>query len=206
MVKLGKKAKYHDPEFVWAITVGPTALKFLNSNKLGAEYQNDMFVGDINNGYLYHFKLDVLRTELLAPTGENLVNGAVTPQKLPTLIFGQGFGGITDLKVGPDGYLYISTFPGSIYRIVPTSVVKTNQSFSATPKPSALNNSTNVEIGKNIYIMGVKGSKSYSPSRLTINVGDTVTWTNSDVIAHTVTSGKDWETQTKVESLIQEGC
>src|SRR6478672_9708498 len=27
LVKLGKKAKYHDPEFVWAITVGPTALK-----------------------------------------------------------------------------------------------------------------------------------------------------------------------------------
>jgi glucose/arabinose dehydrogenase/plastocyanin len=194
LVKLGKKAKYHDPEFVWAITVGPTALKFLNSNKLGAEYHNDMFVGDIDNGYIYHFKLDVGRTELLAPTGENLVNKAVTPQKLPTLIFGQGFGGVTDLQVGPDGYLYVLTFPGSIYRIVPTSVAKPALSATSTPKPSASTNSTNstnVEVGKNIYIMGVKGTKSYSPGRLTIGVGDTVTWTNSDVIAHTVTSGKD---------------
>ena len=83
-----------------------------------------MFVGDIDNGYIYHFKLDVGRTELLAPTGEDLVNKAVKPQNLPTLIFGQGFGGITDLQVGPDGYLYALTFPGSIYRIVPTSVAK----------------------------------------------------------------------------------
>ena len=28
-------------------------------------------------------------------------------------------GGITDLQVGPDGYLYVLTFAGSIYRIVP---------------------------------------------------------------------------------------
>jgi hypothetical protein len=31
---------------------GTTALKFLNSTKLGKQYQNDMFVGDYNNGNL----------------------------------------------------------------------------------------------------------------------------------------------------------
>ena len=35
-------------------------------------------------------------------------------------VLGSGFdGGITDLQVGPDGYLYVLTFVGSIYRIVP---------------------------------------------------------------------------------------
>ena len=37
------------------------------------------------------------------------------------ILFGTGFGGITDVKVGPDGYLYVLTFQdeGSIFRIVP---------------------------------------------------------------------------------------
>ena len=35
---------------------------------------------------------------------------------------GQGFGVITDMQVGPDdGYLYILTLNGSIYRILPIS-------------------------------------------------------------------------------------
>ena len=35
---------------------------------------------------------------------------------------GQGFGVITDIQVGPDdGYLYILTLQGSLYRIVPNS-------------------------------------------------------------------------------------
>jgi hyaluronate lyase len=33
------------------------------------------------------------------------------------VIFGTGFGGITDLKVGPDGLLYVVSFSGSIYVI-----------------------------------------------------------------------------------------
>ena len=36
-------------------------------------------------------------------------------------IFDKGFGGITDLEVGPDGYLYVvSIGKGSIYKIVPS--------------------------------------------------------------------------------------
>ena len=33
------------------------------------------------------------------------------------ITFGQGFGVITDPKIGPDGYLYILGYDGSIYRI-----------------------------------------------------------------------------------------
>jgi hypothetical protein len=36
------------------------------------------------------------------------------------MIFGEGFKGITALKIGPDGYLYIgSHLGGTIFRIVP---------------------------------------------------------------------------------------
>jgi hypothetical protein len=57
LVDFGGKGKYKVPEFIWFQTVAPTALKFLNSTKLGKQYQNDLFVGDYNNGNLYHFKL-----------------------------------------------------------------------------------------------------------------------------------------------------
>ena len=36
-------------------------------------------------------------------------------------MFGSNFGGISDLSVGPDGYLYVVSFgEGRIYRVVPT--------------------------------------------------------------------------------------
>ena len=65
LVDFDGKGKYRSPEFVWKYTVGPTALKFLNSDKLGKQYENDMFVGDVNNGRIYHFKLNDNRTGLL---------------------------------------------------------------------------------------------------------------------------------------------
>jgi aldose sugar dehydrogenase len=119
LVDFGGKGKYRAPEFIWFQTVAPTALKFLNSTKLGKQYQNDMFVGDYNNGNLYHFKLNQNRTGLVL--GNTLADKiANTPEDAKPVIFGTGFdGGITDLQVGADGYLYVLTFAGSIYRIVP---------------------------------------------------------------------------------------
>src|SRR5712692_4006561 len=58
LVTFGGKGVYRAPEFSWLPTIGPTALKFLNSAKLGSQYQNDMFVGDVNTGNLYYFKLN----------------------------------------------------------------------------------------------------------------------------------------------------
>jgi len=40
--------------------------------------------------------------------------------ELSAITFGTGFeGGITDIETGPDGYLYILSFGGQLYRIVP---------------------------------------------------------------------------------------
>jgi aldose sugar dehydrogenase len=112
------KAKYSDPEFVWKQTVAPTALKFLNSTKLGSQYANTIFVGDVKTGNLYNFKLDADRKQLLLkPPLEDKV--ADTPDEIQSAVFGQGFGVITDIQVGPDGYLYILGINGNIYRIVP---------------------------------------------------------------------------------------
>jgi aldose sugar dehydrogenase len=120
LVDFGGKGKYRAPEFIWFKTVAPTALKFLNSDKLGKQYQNDMFVGDIKKGNLYHFDLNQARTGLvLNGTLSNKISNTASDSQ--PIIFASGFDeGITDIQVGPDGYLYILAFAGSIYRITPS--------------------------------------------------------------------------------------
>jgi glucose/arabinose dehydrogenase len=123
LVDFDGKGKYSAPEFVWRYTVGPTALKFLNSDKLGKEYENDMFVGDIHTARIYHFELNNDRTELTLndPLDDRIANSTI---ELQDIIFGQGFGA-SDIEVGPDGYLYIvSITHGAIYRIVPHNSVQ----------------------------------------------------------------------------------
>jgi aldose sugar dehydrogenase len=121
LVDFGGKGKYRAPEFTWFKTAAPTALKFFDSSKLGKQYQNDMFVGDIKKGNLYNFDLNQARTGLVLNGTLSSKISNTTNDSQP-VIFASGFEeGITDLQVGPDGYLYVLTFAGSIYRIVPSS-------------------------------------------------------------------------------------
>ena len=101
---------YADPKFSWLNTVGPTALVFLNSARLGVEYRNDLFAGDINNGNLYRFKVNTARNgfDFTSPGLSDLV--ADSNAEFQEVLLGTGFGGITDLKVGPDGLLYVLSF------------------------------------------------------------------------------------------------
>jgi aldose sugar dehydrogenase len=113
------KGKYHLPQFTWFTKVVPTGLAFLNSDSIGNIYRNDMFVGDVKNGNIYHFKLNAYRTGLLLPPGPIADGIANTNDSINQILFGIGFGAITDIKVNPyDGYMYILTFNGAIYKIV----------------------------------------------------------------------------------------
>jgi len=47
-------------------------------------------------------------------------------------------------------------------------------------------------ITNKVTIVGIKGTNSYDPNPIYIKAGDTATRINADVIAHTVTSGKDY--------------
>ena len=122
LVDFGGAGAYRDPEFSWQIPVGVTAMNFLNSPALGPQYENDLFVGDINHGRLYHFDLNQDRTGLIL---EGVLEDKVAANvgELSSVIFGTGFRSVTDIEVGPDGYLYILLFgPGKIFRIAPADV------------------------------------------------------------------------------------
>jgi aldose sugar dehydrogenase len=106
LVDFGGNGKYSMPEFTWNATIGVTALSFFNSPKLGELYENDLFVGDFHNGNIYHFELNKKRSALIL---QNQLSDKIaeTNKELEEVTFGRGFGGITDIQVGPDGYLYV---------------------------------------------------------------------------------------------------
>jgi glucose/arabinose dehydrogenase len=112
---------YADPVFSWLRSEGVTDMEIFNSTSLGEEYAYNMFVGDINNGNLYFFTINGNRSGLDLggiPGLEDFV--ANNSEELNAVILGRGFsGGITDIQTGPDGYLYILTFSGDLYRVVP---------------------------------------------------------------------------------------
>jgi glucose/arabinose dehydrogenase len=143
LVTFGGKGKYRAPELTLYQEIGPTAVKFLNSTRLGKQYQGDMFVAGFHDGKIYHFKLNQDRTGLIL-NGSLATKVAYNTTQLQPLVFGQGFGGITDIEVGPDGYLYVlslseggnscndvyyvgpcisytSSLQGTIFRIVPSN-------------------------------------------------------------------------------------
>jgi glucose/arabinose dehydrogenase len=119
---------YADPVFSWKDQIGVTDIEFLNSSKLGDKYANNIFVGDINNGNLYYFEVNDRRTGLKFDDDNNNNNRhhigltdfvADNKDELSTIVFGTGFGRITDIETGPDGFLYILSYQdGKIYRIV----------------------------------------------------------------------------------------
>jgi aldose sugar dehydrogenase len=129
---------YADPVFSWKDQIGVTDIEFLNSSKLGDKYANNIFVGDINNGNLYYFEVNDRRTGLKFDDDNNNINSssnrrsnhhnhptgltdfvADNKDELSAIVFGTGFGRITDIETGPDGFLYILSYQdGKIYRIV----------------------------------------------------------------------------------------
>jgi aldose sugar dehydrogenase len=147
---------YADPKFSWLNTVGPTAIVFLDSTTLGASYENDTFVGDINNGNLYRFKPNGMRNGLVF-SGAGLADlVADNNAELDETIIGTDFAGITDLKVGPDGRLYVVSFgDGKIYAISSGASL----SFGVAALPSA-----EVGVAYNVDLNITGGNPPYTVS------------------------------------------
>jgi aldose sugar dehydrogenase len=115
------RGHYSEPEFAWNDSKGVTSIKFLDTEKLGEEYKNDIFVGDAN-GTLYHFELNKDRTglELAGALSDKIAND---DSELKNSIVAHGLNTITDIKVGPDGYVYVLSFAGKIYKVSPKDTI-----------------------------------------------------------------------------------
>jgi glucose/arabinose dehydrogenase len=130
---------YRDPEFVWNATVGVTDIELFNSDKLGEQYKNDMFVASIVDENLYRFELNENRTELrlCGLLADKIANKPIEQEQS---VIAHGFGSITDIETGPDGYLYLAAvkeyYPdfdssGIVYKVIP---------MANSTSPSEINN------------------------------------------------------------------
>jgi glucose/arabinose dehydrogenase len=123
LVEFGGHGKYSAPEFTWEDNIAPTAIEFLDSDKLGEQYTNDMLVGSFLEGNIYHFDLTSNRSGLEL---DNMLQDKIanSPEEVEGILFGKGFGTITDIEVSPDGNLYVLTGirsdNGKLYRISPS--------------------------------------------------------------------------------------
>jgi aldose sugar dehydrogenase len=129
LVDFNGKGKYSEPEFIWNNSVGPSAVKFLDSDAFGQKYKNDLLVGNVNEQALYRFELNEQRTELdlEGPVADKIAVGAEDVKRYK---LAEGLGRITDIEIGPDGYLYIVShtwdresdqIDGTILRLIPTN-------------------------------------------------------------------------------------
>jgi glucose/arabinose dehydrogenase len=184
LVTFNSGSHYSNPEFTWTQPVDPTALQFFTSSALGEEYEDDIFVGDMSNGTIYHFDLNENRSAL-ALEGALDDTVANTPEEVRDAIFGTGFGGITDIKTGPDGYLYIlSSVDGTLFRIVPTADVQSQETAvtqgttDLTIRAADLSGDT--VTGVRIVIKAINGTtlmEGHAPLTFTGTVGSTYTVT-----------------------------
>ena len=131
-------ASYDDPEFSWKYAVAPSAVGFQAGTALGSHYDGNLFVGAatsaLHDGYLFRFLLDGARNGI-DPTdallddlvADNLARSDDTESE--SLLFGTGFGVVTDIQTGPNGNLFVlSLSDGSLYEISALKV----------PEPGAL--------------------------------------------------------------------
>ena len=118
---------YSDPEFSWERPTAPTDLIFPISPQF-EKYQNTLFVGDCL-GNIFQFSLNSTRTGFIIETPHlsdlivNLIldeDGNQISESVDDILFGTGFGCITDLEFGPDGFLYVTSLSeNTIYKIQP---------------------------------------------------------------------------------------
>jgi glucose/arabinose dehydrogenase len=121
-------SRYSEPEFSWKYAVAPAAIGFLRGNALGAQHQNDLFMGFstpvIQGGPIFKFNLRPNRRAIDINgdrriddrVADNLTKHDITESE--SLLFGTGFGVVTDIHTGPNGSLYVvSISSGAIYEI-----------------------------------------------------------------------------------------
>jgi aldose sugar dehydrogenase len=85
---------------------GSNSNKISRPDKLGTDYVNDIFVGDANTGRIYNFDLNKQRSalQLYGSLKDKIADNL---EELSNATFANGFGRITDMDIGPDGYLYV---------------------------------------------------------------------------------------------------
>lgn len=123
LILFNGKGTYYEPVFTWVDTIAPTAITFIDSKIFGEEYENDLLVGSVKQGRIFHFNLNETRTGLDLPPEQLVDKMADVDEELEPVTLGRNFGIITDIEINPyDGKIYVvdgQSKNGKIYQIYP---------------------------------------------------------------------------------------
>jgi aldose sugar dehydrogenase len=120
-------AHYSDPEMSWKFEVAPGGMTFVQGDRLGSRYENDLIMGGprpfLDGGHLFRLQLTrnrmriaVRDSRLEDRVADNLAKFEITESE--SLLFGRNFGTVVDLENGPHRTLYaVSIDHGNIYEI-----------------------------------------------------------------------------------------
>jgi len=120
-------AHYSDPEFAWKYEVSPGGIGFIDGGALGPQYDGRLIIGGARDflldGHLFQLQLTGNRTKIGVDdprledrVADNLDKWEITESE--SLLFGTGFGVVTDVRTGPNGNLFlVSLSHGSVYEI-----------------------------------------------------------------------------------------
>lgn len=102
---ISERAGLEPPLHHWTPSIAPSGMAFLTSDRYGAAWRGNLFVGSLKFGYLNRIELD-------AP-----FKGRV--QREHKLL--EGVGRVRDVRQGPDGWLYVLTDSpqGRLLRVLP---------------------------------------------------------------------------------------
>ena len=124
-------AFYHDPIFSWAQVVTPTPILFLHTDRYGTTRRDKCIVGDNNFGRMYLFTLAASRDSFVF-TDPLLFDRVADDNsgEVASILFGQGFGALTDFDLDADGVVHmVDLTGGTIWRL--------DNSITAVADPSA---------------------------------------------------------------------
>ena len=152
---------YSDPEFTWEEVIAPVAINF-GKFKETSKFDNSVFVGDCNTGNLYKFELNETR-DGFEFSSEELQDKIVNPNdSMKEIIIGTGFGCISDIERGPDGFLYlISHGDRKIYKIFPRDALVIKEKIESVPDstPSSVENKSESKGGGCLIATAAFGSE-----------------------------------------------
>jgi len=118
---------YTEPEFSWRYAIAPAAIGFVNSAALGSDFSGSLLVGGAVpaplGGPLFRFKLTGDRQHLTFDDprlSDRVADNRFKRDLLESesLLIGQDFGVVTDIKTAPNGNVYVvSNTKGAVYEI-----------------------------------------------------------------------------------------
>lgn len=176
--------------------------KSFDVNQFESDIHYDIFVVDDNNILLRSFAEDQGRDHLFSPAGKELLTMEVKEPE------GTAHYVIHVYGTGPDGMAPDTEKSGSLQIDVEiakgTASPTTKPPVKEPPKETPAEPNPPMEITIDIPqgAADIDNEIFYDPADTYVTPGSTITWTNSDTAAHTVTSGTPSETDGKFDSSL----